>query len=1125
MSHEAKGGLIDRLTSKKKLKPPKVQKKPPNGAERNISGPVPTLGQPEFQVNAALEAEIAALRSLSSEEFEKKFDKMLDEMNLNEKMKQPIKSRDFEIKVEMLGSFMRRQNMKVSTGPESPEDYIRELSRREYNQHELSELLQSLRVSLTGRPISWIREFGAKGLECILVHLRSYICSSSAHDQKIQHECVKGLKAFMNNKFGLSMMMKNIQGLTLLAQCIRADNPSMMQDCVKIMAAICIVDHDKVLEAMTLKGEAENKPRFQAVITALKGDHYPASLKVASLQLINALVATPDELDFRLHLRNEIIREGFFDCYNSLRDMDTDELNVQLDVFDEHKDDDAVEFQHRYNDITIHMEEMGEVYNVLNNVVKDTPSEQSFLSILQHMLLIRDDVYARPQYFKLIDECIAQIVLHKSGVDPDFAAKKLQIDIDNVIESQVEGAKVEAVDKKLKDIEDKLKDETTKRSETEAKFSLMESEKQKQINDLLQEIQALKKGGAVPGAGPPPPPPPPAPPGGGPPPPPPPPPPGPGGGPPPPPPPPPGPGGGPPPPPPPPGFGGGPFPPPPPPGFGVPPPPPPPGGGGGPPPPPPPPGGGPRPPPAPGGPPPPPAPGGFFSGPKLPGGMQPKKKYTQTIQTKRLNWNTIHATKLKTDSFWTRVKEERLERDDFLSMISELFATKPGKKFGGGDGEELDGGAAAKPKKGVELKVLDANSAKNIALFIGAQKMTYDQFKTVLYKFDEAVLDTSVVESMVKFVPPAEMMGQIMNLKDIYDELNEAEKFLFQLGSIPRLEQRLQCMQAKLRFVEDMTDVKPMIANVTEACKEVRNGGRFLKFLELLLLTGNYMNTGTRNACALGFDLNILAKLGNTKTANGKMTMVHFLADIILQKYPEINGFEDELSHASDAARVSESEMQKTVGTLQASLTRIRNELKHHDNPKSPDDKFGEIMSDFVASSGESVVIVQEMYKNMNNLFKGIVEFFVLDPQKTSLEDFFAIIHNFTLEYKQALEDNAKRREKEEKDRKAKERAEQDKRKKEEQKKKTRKGAIDIENAADDEGVLDGLMQALESGSAFRDPNRPQRRRKPRGNRNSGGNDALRRTGTRKIVVQDPIKMLEPGQKLSDKMKEKDGYV
>jgi len=36
-------------------------------------------------------------------------------------------------------------------------------------------------------------------------------------------------------------MLKNIQGLTLLAQSIRADNPGMMQDVVKIMAAVSLV--------------------------------------------------------------------------------------------------------------------------------------------------------------------------------------------------------------------------------------------------------------------------------------------------------------------------------------------------------------------------------------------------------------------------------------------------------------------------------------------------------------------------------------------------------------------------------------------------------------------------------------------------------------------------------------------------------------------------------------------------------------------------------------------------------------------------------------------------------------------------------------------------------------------
>ena len=207
--------------------------------------------------------------------------------------------------------------------------------------------------------------------------------------------------------------------------------------------------------------------------------------------MINALVATPEDLDFRLHIRNEVIREGLAEALPGLREIDTEDLNVQLDIFDEHKDDDAVEFQHRFNDITVHLEDLSDVINILNTVVKDTPAESFYLSILQHLLLIRDDVFVRPQYFKLIDECVAQIVLQKSGVDPDFSARKLQIDIDNLIgkiffwviefysiflcmfsliilkneaiqilanilEGQVEGAKVAEFDKKLSVLEAKV---------------------------------------------------------------------------------------------------------------------------------------------------------------------------------------------------------------------------------------------------------------------------------------------------------------------------------------------------------------------------------------------------------------------------------------------------------------------------------------------------------------------------------------------------------------------------------------------------------------------------------------------------------------------------------------------
>ena len=71
---------------------------------------------------------------------------------------------------------------------------------------------------------------------------------------------------------------------------------------------------------------------------------------------------------------------------------------------------------------------------MLRHMTAGTPSEQYFLSILQHMMVIRDDFWARPQYFKLLDQCVSQIVLHKSGIDPDFHyTKKFNVDVDPLI--------------------------------------------------------------------------------------------------------------------------------------------------------------------------------------------------------------------------------------------------------------------------------------------------------------------------------------------------------------------------------------------------------------------------------------------------------------------------------------------------------------------------------------------------------------------------------------------------------------------------------------------------------------------------------------------------------------------
>lgn len=47
----------------------------------------------------------------------------------------------------------------------------------------------------------------------------------------------------------------------------------------------------------------------------------------------------------------------------------------------------------------------------------------------------------------------------------------------------------------------------------------------------------------------------------------------------------------------------------------------------------------------------------------------------------------------------------------------------------------------------------------------------------------------------------------------------------------------------------------------TEACEEVLKSNRFKQLLELVLLMGNYLNTGSRNAQSLGFDISFLPKV------------------------------------------------------------------------------------------------------------------------------------------------------------------------------------------------------------------------------------------------------------------------
>ncbi|ETN80811.1 diaphanous FH3 Domain, partial [Necator americanus] len=121
-------------------------------------------------------------------------------------------------------------------------------------------------------------------------------------------------------------------------------------------------------------------------------------------------------------LRSELMRDGFGKYIpNIVLLSKTDErIREVYSAFTSIQDDDFNELVSRFETLRGEYETLGGCFELLVSTSANTAVEPVLLSILQHFMLIPEDVSIRLSYFRLIENCVSEIVLHKNGVDPDF---------------------------------------------------------------------------------------------------------------------------------------------------------------------------------------------------------------------------------------------------------------------------------------------------------------------------------------------------------------------------------------------------------------------------------------------------------------------------------------------------------------------------------------------------------------------------------------------------------------------------------------------------------------------------------------------------------------------------------
>ncbi|XP_048183432.1 formin-like protein 3 isoform X5 [Corvus hawaiiensis] len=422
----------------------------------------------------------------------------------------------------------------------------------------------------------------------------------------------------------------------------------------------------------------------------------------------------------------------------------------------------------------------------------------------------------------------------------------------------------------------------------------------------------------------------------------------------------------------------------------------------------------PPPPPPPLPPPAPPLPGKCPPAPPLPGAspsialtvglsaIRIKKPIKTKFRLPVFNWTVLKPSQISGTVF-SELDDERVLEDLDLERFEELFKTKA-------QGPALDlvcAKSKAAQKVATKVTLLEANRAKNLAITLRKAGRSADEICRAIHTFDLATLPVDFVECLMRFLPTeaeAKALRQYERERKPLEELADEDRFMLQFSKVERLPQRMAIMAFLGNFAENIQMLTPQLNAIIAASASVKSSQKLKHMLEIILALGNYMNSSKRGA-VYGFKLQSLDLLLDTKSTDRKMTLLHFIALTVREKYPELATFWQELHFVEKAAAVSLENVLLDVKELGRGMELLRRECGQHESA---------VLRGFLGGSEGQLERLQRDARTAEDAYNTVVRYFGESPKTTPPSVFFPVFVRFIHSYKDAEQENETRKKQEE---------------------------------------------------------------------------------------------------------------
>ncbi|KAJ0578130.1 putative formin, FH2 domain-containing protein [Helianthus annuus] len=311
-----------------------------------------------------------------------------------------------------------------------------------------------------------------------------------------------------------------------------------------------------------------------------------------------------------------------------------------------------------------------------------------------------------------------------------------------------------------------------------------------------------------------------------------------------------------------------------------------------------------------------------------------------------------------------------------------------------------------------KIQLIDQGRATNTENMLTKVKMPPAYIAEAVLAMDDSLLDVDQVENILKFYPTKEEIDQLKNYKGDIEQLGKCEHFFLELMKVPRMEAKLNTFMFKLQFNSQLANFRNCLNIVHSACDEVRKSVKFKEFIKRILYLGSTLNQGTSR---VGFKLDSLLKLSETRASNSNMTLMHYLCKFVAAKSPALLDFPEDLVSLEAATKIHLRALAEEMLAFRSGLKKVKNELEACANDGPVSEGFRKTLKEFISHAEAEVTSATNFYTVVGQSADRLALYFGEDPSRCPFEQATQTLSSFVRLFRKCHEDNLKQAEPERK--------------------------------------------------------------------------------------------------------------